>query len=431
MKRILVISLVLLLALVGPVAVSGQGITYDCGFQVQNLGTSQATITVTYYNKDGSIAASKTYDVAVGGSKLFYPLSDVSDGFDGSVVISSNQPVAAIVNELGNSGAYGASYAGFSDGATTMNLPLIMRNNGGFNTWFNVQNAGTADANVTVTYTAGSHGYDASQTATIKPGAAHTFDQATFATLGDKFVGSAKVTSNRPIVATCNQVGPTTLLAYDGFADGSLYPSMPLVNCNNAGYITGVQIMNIGTAATNVTVSYTASLAGTDTTETINIAAGGSETFALFKFTDKFVGSAAVTGNSASQKLVVVVNQLNSGANKGAAYGGFDPAMATDKVSAPLAMAHNGGYYTAVTVQNVGTSSTTATITYSDSTATESKTLVAGESWPIDQNTHFGSTYVGSATVTASAGGKIIAMVNELNNAATGDAFLVYEAFNY
>jgi hypothetical protein len=432
MKKTL--ALVLLLVLVGSVVVSGQGITYDTGFQVQNLGTAQANITVTYYNQDGSVAASVADTIAAGGSKTYYPLTAVPDGFNGSVVITSDQPVAAIANELGNAGAYGASYAGFSAGATEVNLPLIMRANGGFDTWFNVQNAGTADANVTVTYTPGAHGTPYTEMATIKPGAAHTFDQAGLTALGTRFVGSAKVTSNQPVVATCNQVGPTTLLAYDGFTGGSMMPSFPLVNALNAGYVTGIQIMNIGTASTDVTVSYTPSIAGAPSSETQSIAAGASATFALRHFTARFVGSGAVTVNSASQPLVAVVNQLNTGANKGAAYGGFDPATATDKVSFPLAMANNptpGAYYTATTVQNVGTTTTTVTISYSGSTATQSQTLAPGESWPVAQTTHFAGRYVGSATVTASGGGLIIGMCNELNPMVGGDAFLVYEGFNY
>jgi len=430
MKKTLILALVLAMLLVGSVA--GQGITYNTGFQVQNLGTGTATITIIYYNQDGSVAASVPDSIPAGGSKTYYPLTAVPDGFNGSVVISSDMPIAAIANELGNAGAYAASYAGFDAGATTINLPLIMRGNYGFNTWFNVQNAGTSDAHVTVTYTPGSAGSGATQTATIKPGAAYTFDQSTFTALGSMFVGSAQVTSDQAIVATCNQVGPTTLFAYDGFtpAQSATTLAFPLVNANNYGYKTGIQIMNIGSAATTVTISYTPSVAGTASTETKAIAAGASETFAYYHFTARFVGSGAVTANTASQNLVAVVNQLNSGANKGAAYGAFDPTAATDKISFPLIMAKNSGYYTGTTIQNVGTASTIVTITYSGSSAIDTRTLAPGESWPFNQNDTFASTYVGSATVTATGGVKIIGICNELKPSGTGDTFLVYEGFS-
>jgi len=137
MKKTLILALLVAMVLVGSVA--GQGITYNTGFQVQNLGTGTATITIIYYNQDGSVAASVPDSIPAGGSKTYYPLTAVPDGFNGSVVISSDMPIAAIANELGNGGAYAASYAGFDAGATTINLPLIMRGNYGFNTWFNVQ----------------------------------------------------------------------------------------------------------------------------------------------------------------------------------------------------------------------------------------------------------------------------------------------------
>ena len=143
------------------------------------------------------------------------------------------------------------------------------------------------------------------------------------------------------------------------------------------------------------------------------------------------MGSAKVTANSASQPLVAVVNQLNSGAKKGASYGGFDPAAGTAKVSMPLVMARNSSWYTGVTVQNVGSSSTAVTLMYSDGSGPYTQTIAAGASWVVDQNSHFGGTFVGSATFEAGTGGKIIAVCNELNPTLPGDAFLVYEGFNY
>jgi hypothetical protein len=237
------------------------------------------------------------------------------------------------------------------------------------------------------------------------------------------------------------EVGPTTLFDYSGFTDGSTDVAMPLINANNAGYITGVQIMNLGTTDTQVTVSYTPSLAGTACTETKIVPAGRSETFALraFALSDpgencadgaRFIGSARITGNSTNQKLVAIVNQLNIGANKGAAYEGFDPATATSTVVMPLIMDRNSNYWTGFSVTNVGTASTTVTCTFSGSTRTESATLNPGQAMTALQNGVIAPGYVGSATCTAGADGKIVGIVNQLNTVLTGDAFLVYNAFN-
>jgi hypothetical protein len=445
-KKLLTLALVLVLALAVPAVVLGQGITYSSAFQVQNLGTEVANITIIFYNKDGSTAATVNDTIAIGGSNTYNVarMSQVPTPFDGSVVISSNVPVAAISNESGNSGAFGASYAGFRDppgSATTAYLPLIMRGNGGFNTWFNVQNAGSADANVTVTYTPVVRGgtpigNSFTETATIKPGAAHTFDQAALAGLGARFVGSVKVTSNQAIVATVNEVGPTTLMAYDGFSGGSTRLSFPLVNTRNAGYETGIQIMNIGTQDTTVTMHYTwdpAKGSGAVADEVKLVPAGGSTTFAGPFFTSRFVGSGLVTANSASQLLVGVVNQLNAHTSKGAAYNGFDPdsSAVTNQISFPLVMAKNNGYGTGIVIQNVGAASTTINVAYTGGTSVGPYTLGPGEGKIIAQDPSFASRYVGSATVTASAGGKIVGMCNELNNSTNVDTFLVYEGFNY
>lgn len=435
MKRLyLLLGIVLLLAMALPAAVSAQGsITYTSGFQVQNLDTSNpASITVDFYNQDGTVAATVSDTVPAGGSVTYFPLNEVSTGFNGSVVISSDRDIRAIANVLGNSGAYGASYGGFTAGATEVALPLLMKANSGFSTWFNVQNTGSSATDVAISY---SDGTTAACTA-LQPGASCTLDQANEAH-ANGWVGSATITSDEPVAATVMQVGPTTLFAYTGFTSGSQNIAMPLINANNAGFITGVQIQNMGSASTSVTVSYTPSAAGTACSETQSIPANSSRTFALTAFTaggscgsGRFVGSARITANSTDQELVAIVNQLNIGANKGAAYEGFDPSSATDSVVMPLIMDRNSNYFTGFSVLNVGTTSATVTCTFDNSTHTESQTLAAGAAMTPIQNNAISDKYVGSAVCTADASGSIVGIVNQLNTALPGDAFLVYNAFN-
>jgi hypothetical protein len=307
-----------------------------------------------------------------------------------------------------------------------------MKENSGFNTWFNVQNAGSAATNVTVTY---SDGVTESCTG-LQPGAACTLKQADEAHASG-WVGSATVTAAEPVAVSVMEVGPTTLFGYSGFTGGSTEIVMPLINANNSGYATGIQIQNMGSSSTDVTVSYTPGIAGSACSETQTIPAGDSRTFALIAFSaggdcgaQRFIGAAEVTANSAGNELVAIVNQLNTAANKGAAYEGFDPASATDTVVMPLIMDRNGGYFTGFSVANVGTSSTTVNCTFTSSSHTESATLDAGEAMAPIQGDQIADGYVGSATCTAGSGGEIVGVVNELNATLTGDAFLVYDAFN-
>lgn len=456
MKQKLMIVLVVALALIlgASYATAAPSLNYTSCFQVQNLDASNpATIVVQYYEQGNSTPISANDTISAASSVTYCPLSDVSSGFNGSVVISSDREVAAIANVSGSDGGdpsgfttYNASYSGFSSGATTVNLPLLFDNNFGFDTRFNVQNTGTSNATVNVSYSDGT----SAGPVNIGPGQAHTFDQA--AETHSQAVFAGTITSDQPVVATVLEVGPTgtpMLFGYNGFVDSSTEPVLPLVQANNFGFTTGVQIQNTGASNSSVTVSYTPSgTTGTACTETKSIAAGASATFALDAWSntdpnpgqntcvngEQFVGSAQVTGNSGSVGLVAIVNQHNFATNKGASYSSFNASTATDTVVMPLIFDSHYGYFTGFNVMNVGTSSTTVECTFSGDSYTVSETLAPGVAL---NDVQLGvltdpdpgpAGYVGSGVCTASGGGQIIGVVNELLNTGNQDTLLTYEA---
>lgn len=444
---LLVIALALVLLV--PTASASEISSYDSGFQIQNLSSTQASIVIRFYNPDGSLEASVNDTVPANGSNTYYPLpSGVGSGFQGSVVISSDQPVAAIANVLGDGD--GSSYSGFESGAGESFLPLTYKNFANdIDSWFNVQNTGSSATNVEVSY-AGQP--SCTESATIQPSAAATFDQGTNTCLPDGFVGAATVSSTDggSIVATALQVAPNGLFAYNGFTGGATNPVMPLTTSNFATpkIHTGTQIQNTGSSSTQVTVTYTpaAAMPGTACTETRTIAAGASSTFTLYAFSlngstnstcnfgEAFVGAISVTGNTNNQPLVGIVNQTDFG-NNGSAYNSFDPAAGTNTVVMPLIMdAYN--IFTGYNVINVG-STATVTCDYSGIGASfnDSATLNTGEVMnAVQLNSGFPANtsggYVGSAVCTGGAGAQLLGVVNQNNRAASGDGWLTYEAFN-
>ena len=428
MKKLAVV-LVLALAMVLVSAVAAQPSTYNTGFQVANLSGDPAEITIQYVNQDGTVNATVSDTVPANDSTTYFPIG-ADAGFNGSVVISSDQPVAAIANVLGDGFAFGDSYSSFTQGADTMNLPLIMKGNFGFNTWFNVQNASAPNGDsvaVTITYA----GTTCEETATIAAGAAATFNQATNACLPNGYVGAATISATGgEVVAAVIQAGPTTLFAYNGFTDGSSDPVMPLVQGNNFGYFTGIQVQNTGSEATDVTVSYVAGASGDNCTQGATIPAGASATFVDCSDMDvsTFVGGASVAANTANQPLVAIVNQLNIPQGKGAAYNAFDPAMATSNVNFPLIMRDNFGFFTGFNIYNAGMASADVTCTFSGTggPATVNETVAAGETLTAVQT---GSgPYVGSVQCTAD-GGSLVGVANQLSSAA-GDNLFAYGGFN-
>jgi len=450
------LTVLALLIVVSPLSVMAQGpdvapadtVTYTSGFQLQNLTGSLATIAIAFYNQDGTTANTVNDTIAANSGKTYYPLNAVSVGFNGSVVVSSDQQLAAIANVLGNNGQRGASYGGFSAGASTVNLPLVMKTAYGIDTWFNVQNTGTAATTVNIAYKPGS----CTESVSVAPGAAKTFKQADNACLPAGFVGAATITSVEPVVASVIQVDAKSLLAYNGFTTASTQPVMPLVSSNFYKSGTGIQVQNTGATPTTVTISYkpSAGFPGAACTETKSIPAGQSVTFGFPQLpatcgtagsgvsdtvNGGFVGSAAVTTNSANMPLVAIVNQVTRGAANAAAYEAVDPSTATSKLSLPLIMDRVYNIFTGISVANVGTQPTNVTCTFTGSSYTTSvSNLQPGAALTDVQLNKVSSGYVGGATCTATGGdAKIAGVVNELTNGApaTTDALLVYDGFNY
>lgn len=459
MKKLMIFAVLLVALAVFPQASFAQIPTpdsYDSGFQVANLSdTNDANIVMNFYNQDGSTAASVSDTIGSGGSTTYFPLpAGVPAGFDGSLVLASDQPIASIANVLGVTGGSvggGSSYSGFSGGADTVSIPLLHKNNFGINSWFNVQNAGSAPTTVTVNYV-GTGG--CTENATIQPGAAATFDQASNGCLVAGWFGAATVTagSGDSVVATVMQIASSGIYAYNAFASGSTTAYAPLISANNFGYHTGMQVQNQGAGNTTVTVTYTpAGGSGTACTETATISGGSSDTFALYAFSltppggvtpptstcvfgETFVGSAEIS-STGGNSVVAIINQTNF-SEEGSAYSAFGTSDATGTVVFPLMM-DAFGFFTGMNVMNVG-SSTTVTCSYSDAPGSDfSEVLGSGAVFNEVQdisnlvdNTG-GNGYVGSAVCTATGGGAILGVANQvLIGADNVDNTFTHEAIN-
>jgi len=454
----LIAALALVLSPAQPTSAQ-QDIVWSTGFQVQNLGLGSATITIDLIGPTGNTVATinSTNDpngsnpIPQGGGRTYFPVPLVSAPFSGSAIISANQPIAAILNITGNAGVpgqpfYSGSASGVSEGSPSVMLPLIMRNNAGYSTWFAVQNVGTADATVEVQFTTGGAAGTSYKTTaiTIKKGASYTYDQLADANLGPWFVGSAVVTSTngQNLAVIVNQVGKTvgkqTMLTYTGFplTSASNSIALPMIQQANGGTSSGISVQNAGTVPASVTITYSTNLvsgAPAMTADSFSLPVNGS--MAILKTgTAQYVGSARVTTASSDQKVVAIVNQVTS--TTGSAYEGMNVGAATPKVSLPLLMT-NGGFITGVQCINVGGATTEVTLTYNPNTAGNGfnpsnfvkSNLAVGESFNVLQN--FAQQYVGGGTISTNPASNIMCMVNEVKPNSGNDALLTYDGINY
>jgi hypothetical protein len=492
LKAMLQIALVLVFAL-SLFGVSGAkaqqgGLTFTSSVQVVNLTSGTARITLHFYNPDGSeVGAPGVSDTIAGNSsKTYFPLTGVPAGFNGSMVVESDVQVVAITNLQTTDFLYGASTTGFSqnDVSQDFNLPLIMCNNSGFNTFFNVQNAGGSAETVDVTYVPSTNGKSGvTDSVTIQPGAAKTFDQAPGSTSGTKtcndlkdasgkFIGGAKIHSTGPVVATVMELNTTTfktLLGYNGFSTGSPSINLPLIMANNNSFSTSIQVQNTDpTATTTVTIKYAPNNGGSGAPadEVFSLSPGQTKVVIQnsappsngstnnWNTIGRYIGGATISSNP-NVNLVAVVNETSTGLGSGGPYGssfeGFNPGNATPHVTLPLIQSNNSGFYTSIMVQNVQNLSGTScsvTVHYNANTAgsfapkDEVFTLTQGQAWTVIQNSappSNGSTvnnwngvgkYIGSAEITASSC-NVVGIVNQQRFSTPGDTLFTYDGYNH
>lgn len=391
-KRIVSVSLAIavIVAMVG-VATAQNGIPgtgWWSGEAVQNVGTGEATIMVTAYNAAGSEQYQSSQTVASFAAVTFVPSSFIGmpSGFVGSAVVSSNEPIKAIVNVTNNKsgdlgvtgGKAAAQYQGTEIAGTTLYFPLVKHNRFAKTTAFYVQNAGTATVSVTATfkmdtgtpgvYTKVYSGLEPNKMILINPIDAGVPSVA--GTGGRDNIGGLAVSSAQPLAGTVleyiqGEAIATVLNGTRGFtaADFNTKAYVPLVKNNRFNKFTGVQVQNVSAGPVDITINYvgtTSGCIGTYTETAAGVLAGASKTFvqsgsATTPFPVNCAGSATIvaTGN-----IVAIVNEGNlvvDAANPaaGTTYSAMASTSTTKKVSAPLFKDGRFGYSTGLALQNV------------------------------------------------------------------------------
>ncbi|MCL7453094.1 MAG: hypothetical protein M8467_08590, partial [Anaerolineae bacterium] len=379
MKKTLV-SLLIAVMLFGIVLVPAalaQNPAYS-SIQVLNLGATDASISIYYYNQDGSqdLASPVSDTVLVGESNTYFPVH-AADGFNGSVVIESTEPIAVISNILYTAPLFQSSWNGFDAGASAIRFPLIMKGNNSNNTTFNVQNVTADPVDILIEFVPEpGAGYAAitNVTDTIPAFAARTYDQATMGVFSGvtKWVGSAKVSvtsATGAIAGVAQQIDTArnTGTAYNAFLSGVATVEMPLVMKDNNNMWTSINCQNLGPGATDITVNfvpeagYPAMAAETKTA----VAENGTAVFIQYG-APKWVGAATVT-NTAGNQLACIGNQSNLVSFYASAYEGFDSSAASSAIVSPLVQFQpqaDGNLWTSINIKNLGGTATTATVDF-------------------------------------------------------------------
>ncbi len=88
---------------------AGSNVLWSSGLVIQNVGSSNADVTVQFYDENGNGAGSANRTgLPAGISWVLYPLP-VSGGFRGSALVTATEPVLVTVNQAYN-GDYSQDY---------------------------------------------------------------------------------------------------------------------------------------------------------------------------------------------------------------------------------------------------------------------------------------------------------------------------------
>lgn len=411
---VMVLALTLALTSAALAAVPAPGGPFNSAFRVQNLESSDAQCSYSFYDALGAAAYTSATETVAPGDSLYVYVPGVAGLGTGSysAVVSCDKKVAAVTNF--SDADSGASHEGITEPDDTWYAPGIYDNFYNYYSNIVVQNASAGTVNITVEiFAPGNTTPVFSSTETGVPAnAAVSFEQEGLTELVDNQFYSAKITGTGNIAPIVNIYGKgaadNQLYSYNAFKSGALKMYAPIIMNKYYTYDTSLVIQNIGAAAAAVTVTYTN---GTVTNHTIQPGAAESlYTPAVLPAGNTLYGATV----ESDQDIVVLVNQSN-GYGRAASYTGF--AVGSSEMRAPIVMKNYYTFDSSVVCQNVGAAATTMTIEYAGiATTTTSPSIAAGATHQFYQpgDPALGSVppnWISSATITT--GGEIVCVVNQ------------------
>jgi hypothetical protein len=274
MKRKLLVSIIimaLLLMAMGPssvLAAFAYQVQFTTYITYQNIG-SATTTTLDIYLYDSpddttplivsqpNLAVDASTSVSVGS--LGAP-----DGFQGSAVLSADQPLAATAVQLPPGVAIEPLSRnrpmsnGFTAGSQNMMIASVLKNAGAKHqyTKFGVQNAGDTAVNITIQFFSTTSSPVHTITDSLQPGAGLQVDTGTITQLGSAFSGSAVVTTTGgSIVSSAMELDNTDYgsKAFEGVGQGATTIYMPSALCNFNTGAGGIQNTNYAIQNTDPT----------------------------------------------------------------------------------------------------------------------------------------------------------------------------------
>lgn len=227
---------------------------------VRNDGAEWRDVKVQYYNTNGNPGVMDTCGLAPNQwcPIVVNQLNRIPYGTTGSAIVSGGEDVSVVMKQVHVSGGFASgAYVGVSWPGTEVHIPVLHKNNNGWQSQLYVQNAGTTSTNVTVEYKART-GSNCTQTYYNVPASAtRVIDLIGIGCIGTTFVGSARVVGGQPLVATATQYYGNTSYMETSYTEGRAdIVYTPLVQNNNSRWLSGLALQNVSGGSNNVSARF-------------------------------------------------------------------------------------------------------------------------------------------------------------------------------
>lgn len=396
MRKILiaVVLTALFAAAVAGGAAAFPGGTWVSGVTVANLEADDATVSIVFYNSDGSVAL--TFDggtISGNGSKGWYlptQVTGLATPFIGSAVVQSDRQVAASVNTQLPSGSNPArvgTSVGVGSPSETVYATQLHKDYYGWNSYCAVQNAGSDAVSVGAKFYDNTGAEVLSTSQSIPGYSSYVFDQGEEAGLPAGFNGSAKFTgdASHPLAVVCNfyntgaNANTSQFHSYNGMGSGGTEVIIPRIVKDYYNYQSGLRVQNIS-ASDDISVTVVFNFNGTEYT-LVSPDFGPGQAWGPYMGDEAQLagatpslagvsgsGSAVVTvNNPGGDKLIIAtVNEDNrvNPAGRGATYEGAVPSEGSGTLVFPQVASEYYGYSSGIQVAKVEAGTSTCTANY-------------------------------------------------------------------
>lgn len=273
----------------------------------QNVGSGPATISLVFYSEASSTGIPITLPelAPLAGTSIYIgSVADISTGFKGSAVMSSNQPLVSTLVQVPEAGS-GVSVRPMSNGFTSGNgyvlVPTVLKNKYDYNSIVSVQNVDSVVADYELFFVPVDGTAISIETQDVPAGATKYYDLGTMSTIPAGFNGSLQVFATKDgttdpalVVASAMELGIAGIGAYafEGATDFSTLVYMPSALCQKYNADSSYAVQNTTSAPIDVTVTYSNGIVDGPH----NLLAGAKKSFLGCAVNPAgFIGSATIT----------------------------------------------------------------------------------------------------------------------------------------